>query len=122
MGMQPPEIPCSCTLFRPIQERALRSNLPRMLLFACILCCQCAFAQTKPRARDLGVPFEGTAGPLNAITDVQGVEVGHTTLISGEGPLKVGVGPVRTGVTAVDRKSTRLNSSHLVISYAVFCL
>jgi len=58
-------------------------------------------AQTKPRARDLGVPFDGTPGKLNAITDVKGVEVGHTTLISGEGPLKVGVGPVRTGVTAI---------------------
>jgi D-aminopeptidase len=58
-------------------------------------------AQSKARARDLGVPFDGTPGPLNAITDVKGVEVGHTTLISGEGPLKVGVGPVRTGVTAV---------------------
>src|SRR2546422_7255296 len=58
-------------------------------------------AQTKPRARDLGVPFDGTPGPFNAITDVKGVEVGHTTLISGEGPLKVGEGPVRTGVTAV---------------------
>jgi D-aminopeptidase len=58
-------------------------------------------AQTKPRARDLGVPFDGVPGPLNAITDVKGVEVGHTTLISGDGPLKVGVGPVRTGVTAV---------------------
>ena len=41
-------------------------------------------AQTKPRARDLGVPFDGTPGPNNAITDVKGVEVGHTTLISGE--------------------------------------
>ncbi len=60
-----------------------------------------AAGQTKPRARDLGVPFDGTPGPLNAITDVKGVEVGHTTLISGEGPLKVGVGPVRTGVTAI---------------------
>src|SRR5579885_2236636 len=58
-------------------------------------------AQTKPRARDLGVPFDGTPGPVNAITDVKGVEVGHTTLISGDGPLKVGVGPVRTGVTAI---------------------
>ena len=58
-------------------------------------------AQTKPRARDLGVPFDGTPGPNNAITDVRGVEVGHTTLISGEGKLKVGEGPVRTGVTAV---------------------
>jgi D-aminopeptidase len=56
-------------------------------------------AQAKPRARDLGVPFDGTPGPLNAITDVKGVEVGHTTLISGEGPQRAGV--VRTGVTAV---------------------
>jgi len=64
-----------------------------------------AFAQqeahSKPRARDLGVPFDGTPGPLNAITDVAGVTVGHTTLISGEGKLQVGNGPVRTGVTAV---------------------
>ena len=58
-------------------------------------------AQTKTRARDLGVPFDGTPGPLNAITDVKGVEVGHTTLIAGEGKLQVGVGPVRTGVTAI---------------------
>lgn len=58
-------------------------------------------AQTKPRARDLGIPFDGNTGPLNAITDVAGVEVGFTTLISGEGKLKPGNGPVRTGVTAV---------------------
>jgi D-aminopeptidase len=58
-------------------------------------------AQQKPRARDLGIPFEGNPGPYNAITDVAGVEVGHTTLISGDGPLRVGIGPVRTGVTAV---------------------
>jgi D-aminopeptidase len=55
----------------------------------------------KPRARDLGVPFDGTPGPLNAITDVPGVTVGHTTLISGEGKLQIGKGPVRTGVTAI---------------------
>jgi D-aminopeptidase len=55
----------------------------------------------KPRARDLGVPFDGTPGPLNAIADVSGVTVGHTTLISGEGKLQVGKGPVRTGVTAI---------------------
>ena len=53
------------------------------------------------RARDLGIPFEGTPGKLNAITDVPGVEVGYTTLISGEGKLQVGKGPVRTGVTAI---------------------
>jgi L-aminopeptidase/D-esterase-like protein len=57
--------------------------------------------ETRPRARDLGVPFVGTPGPLNAITDVAGVTVGHTTLIEGAGALKVGVGPVRTGVTAI---------------------
>src|SRR5438128_1314634 len=57
--------------------------------------------QGKPRARDLGIPFDGTPAALNAITDVPGVEVGATTLISGAGPLKVGAGPVRTGVTAV---------------------
>ena len=58
-------------------------------------------SQVKPRARDLGITFDGTPGPLNAITDLKGVEVGHTTLVSGDGPLKVGVGPVRTGVTAI---------------------
>ena len=57
--------------------------------------------QAKPRARNLGVPFDGTPGQFNAITDVKGVEIGHTTMISGEGKLEVGVGPVRTGVTAV---------------------
>jgi L-aminopeptidase/D-esterase-like protein len=60
-----------------------------------------AHSEKKPRARDLGIPFEGTPGPHNAITDVQGVEVGHTTLIAGEGKLIVGKGPVRTGVTAI---------------------
>jgi L-aminopeptidase/D-esterase-like protein len=60
-----------------------------------------AGAQTVQRARDLGVPFEGTPGPLNSITDIKGVEVGYRTLISGEGKLQVGVGPVRTGVTAI---------------------
>src|SRR5258705_7101136 len=53
------------------------------------------------RARDLGIPFDGTPGKFNAITDVPGVEVGYTTLISGEGKLEVGKGPVRTGVTAI---------------------
>jgi len=48
-----------------------------------------------PRARDLGIPFDGQPGPLNSITDVIGVEVGHTTIIRGEGKLVVGRGPVR---------------------------
>lgn len=55
----------------------------------------------KPRARDLGIPFYGNTGPLNAITDVKGVEVGHSTIISGSGKNVVGKGPVRTGVTAI---------------------
>jgi len=58
-------------------------------------------AAPKPRARDLALPIGGTAGPLDAITDVAGVEVGHTTLISGSGKLVVGKGPVRTGVTVI---------------------
>ena len=53
------------------------------------------------RARDLGIPFDGMPGQFNAITDVAGVEVGYTTLISGQGKLVVGKGPVRTGVTAI---------------------
>ena len=55
----------------------------------------------KPRARDIGIPFDGTPGKYNAITDVAGVEVGHTTLIEGSGKLEKGKGPVRTGVTAI---------------------
>jgi L-aminopeptidase/D-esterase-like protein len=68
-----------------------------------VLCASSAFAADAPRvrARDLGVPFEGVPGKLNAITDVDGVLVGQTTLISGSGKLEVGKGPVRTGVTAI---------------------
>jgi D-aminopeptidase len=62
---------------------------------------QASPSTVKVRARQLGVPFDGQPGPLDAITDVAGVEVGSTTLISGNGPLKVGEGPVRTGVTVV---------------------
>ncbi|WP_111668849.1 DmpA family aminopeptidase [Algoriphagus litoralis] len=69
-----------------------------LLIF--ILCISSAFAQ-KPRARDLGVPFNGSTGEFNAITDVKGVEVGYSTIISGSGQNKVGKGPVRTGVTAI---------------------
>lgn len=58
-------------------------------------------ADKSPRARDLGIPFGGLPGPLNAITDVAGVEVGQTTLFSGNGALRVGKGPVRTGVTII---------------------
>lgn len=74
------------------------SNAIQFSLLCAVLCClsPLGFAQNKPRARDLGVPFEGTPGQFNAITDVKGVEVGYTTLISGEGKKAI-----RTGVTAI---------------------
>lgn len=71
------------------------------------LCCLGAFAAAAyvatgvTRARDLGVPFEGAPGEMDAITDVHGVEVGQTTLVDGEGKLVIGKGPIRTGVTAI---------------------
>jgi L-aminopeptidase/D-esterase-like protein len=65
-----------------------------------MLFCSLAAAQN-PRGRALGIPFDGTTGPNNAITDVAGVAVGHTTLVRGEGKLVPGEGPVRTGVTAI---------------------
>lgn len=75
----------------------MRASVSLLLLVSAIE----ASAQQKPRARDLGIPFGGTPGPLNAITDVAGVEVGQVTLIRGEGRLQPGRGPVRTGVTAI---------------------
>src|ERR1700675_776890 len=84
---------------------------PTALLCALLCASSPASAQAKPRARDLGVPFDGTPGAYNAITDVKGVEVGHTTLISGNGKLKVGEGPVRTGVTAIHPRGKDANDS-----------
>jgi len=55
----------------------------------------------KPRARDIGIPFDGTPGKYNAITDVKGVEVGFSTIIEGDGKNVIGKGPARTGVTAI---------------------
>jgi D-aminopeptidase len=80
----------------------MRRTLPWFLLLAMTLPISAA-AQTKtpPRARDLGIPFDGKPGPFNAITDVAGVEVGHVTLNSGTGKLVAGKGPVRTGITSV---------------------
>jgi D-aminopeptidase len=88
----------------PVFQRVMKSAFRGTGALACLLVVSLsssAVAQAKPRARDLGVPFDGTPGLYNAITDVKGVEVGHTTLISGSGKLVVGQGPVRTGVTAV---------------------
>ena len=76
----------------------MRSHLALLLA---ILTLSTVLQAQKPRERDLKLPIGGAAGPLDAITDVAGVEVGHTTLISGTGPLVVGQGPVRTGVTIV---------------------
>ena len=75
-----------------------------------------ATGQVKPRARDLGIPLDGTPGANNAITDVAGVEVGYTTLIRGEGKRIVGQGPVRTGVTAIlPRGKATLERSESVV-------
>ncbi|HEU5261114.1 MAG TPA: P1 family peptidase [Gemmatimonadales bacterium] len=76
-------------------------KLQRALLALLLTLPHDARAQQKGRARDLGIPLDGVAGPLDAITDVAGVEVGHATIISGSGKLVVGKGPVRTGVTAI---------------------
>ena len=91
--MRPPEL----------RGKVQRSDgKPLIFVFSVLLALTLTAAgQSKPRARDLGVPFDGSPGPNNAITDVKGVEVGHTTLISGSGKLVVGKGPVRTGVTAI---------------------
>lgn len=84
----------------------LTRTLPITYLLLSLLASTSTVAQNsashpEPRARHLGIPFDGTPGPFNAITDVAGVEVGFKTLISGEGRLVVGKGPVRTGVTAI---------------------
>jgi D-aminopeptidase len=86
---------------------ALMPNVRLLFATACFLACTMAGAATDDglpaatRARDLGIPFDGQPGPLNAITDVSGVLVGHTTLIAGSGKLQMGTGPIRTGVTAI---------------------
>ena len=69
---------------------------PILLLFACY-----NIVAQKPRAREIGIPFAGTPGKFNAITDVKGVEVGYSTIISGQGKNIRGKGPIRTGVTGI---------------------
>ena len=83
---------------RPEHDARTRGILAAVILLVAAVA---PLSAQSTRARDLGIPFEGTPGPLNAITDVAGVEVGHVTLIGGSGPLVRGVGPVRTGVTAI---------------------
>jgi D-aminopeptidase len=72
----------------------------------CLVASPAGAQATQARAQQLGIPLDGTPGPLDAITDVPGVAVGHATLISGAGRLRVGSGPVRTGVTAVFPRGT----------------
>jgi D-aminopeptidase len=82
-------------------ERSSLVRLIQRLVFLILAALSATNAQTKQRAQQLRLPLDGTPGPLDAITDVAGVEVGHTTLISGSGKLVVGKGPVRTGVTVI---------------------
>lgn len=82
--------PCKCTIWAFIG-----------LLLPIFWSSNLAASEPVTRARDLGIPFGGTRGPLNAISDVAGVEVGHTTIIAGHGALERGVGPIRTGVTVI---------------------
>ena len=70
-------------------------------LICLLLLIQLSVYAQKPRARDIGIPFNGITGKFNAITDVKGVEVGYSTIISGQGKNIRGKGPVRTGVTAI---------------------
>lgn len=79
----------------------IHSAIQRLLLLSVSMAACLTMQGAGPRARDLGIPFTGTPGKLNAITDVAGVQVGHSTIISGKGPLRIGKGPIRTGVTAV---------------------
>lgn len=91
-------------LYRKLRGSAVRTSalaIAVAILLPPVFSARDAATQSRPRARDLGIPLDGTTGPLNAITDVEGVEVGYTTLVSGAGRLEVGKGPVRTGVTAV---------------------
>ena len=86
------------------RSRASRTSHASVIICTAVAVCLAlanAKSQQVGRARDLGIPFDGSPGPYNAITDVAGVEVGLTTIISGDGQLTVGRGPVRTGVTAI---------------------
>jgi D-aminopeptidase len=97
----------------------MRTRLVPRLALVLGLAAAAASPAEKPRARDLGVPFEGTPGPLNAITDVAGVEVGQVTLVSGEGKLEVGRGPVRTGVTAIHPRGKASNDPVFAGTFAL---
>jgi L-aminopeptidase/D-esterase-like protein len=75
--------------------------MKKITILLCSLLVSALVYSQKPRARDLGIPFVGKSGTFNSITDVKGVEVGYSTIISGSGKNRLGIGPVRTGVTAI---------------------
>ncbi len=108
-------------LFRFRTDRKLSAaSFLFVFVFHLVLCAKAYVPTATVRARDLGIPFEGTPGKLNSITDVPGVTVGQATLVEGEGKLVVGVGPVRTGVTVIfplgrDRSNIRVPAA--VFSY-----
>jgi D-aminopeptidase len=87
-------------IFRYMSSRTIAAVFVAFTVSASLISAQ-AIGRTPVGARALGVPFDGSPGPLDAITDVKGIEVGSTTLISGNGALRVGEAPVRTGVTAI---------------------
>lgn len=88
-------------IFSYLVRKKMHRVIKPICLVALIIICMDTAAQQPARARDIGIPFDGTPGQWNAITDVKGLEVGHTTIIRGDGKLVKGVGPVRTGVTAI---------------------
>ncbi len=87
-------------LYSSAQFSAIHMMFRLLLLSLLVSVSFCINAQ-KPRAREIGIPFVGIPGSLNSITDVKGVEVGHSTIITGRGTNEIGKGPVRTGVTAI---------------------
>lgn len=96
--------------------------MPLALLVATsilVLVSGAAVGQQGPRARALGIPFAGTPGPLNAITDVAGVTVGQVTIVRGEGHLVPGRGPVRTGVTTVFPRGNRSSDPVMAAWYTL---
>ncbi len=94
------EISCSFAAILPTSNQP-STPMKYLKLLCLLLLIQSSIFGQKPRARDIGIPFNGITGKFNAITDVKGVEVGYSTIISGQGKNIRGKGPVRTGVTAI---------------------
>ena len=114
--IQPDQTKMKSIYLRRLKRASIGSLLLGLLWFNVIMTLE-GIGQTSPpppkhvRARDLGIPFDGTPGPYNAITDVPEIEVGYKTLISGEGPTVIRKGPIRTGVTAILPRGKKDGSS-----------